>query len=178
MSISEHLDIWAWDDSVEAFVDGDLSAEEASRFASLMELDVAVATEVKMAKAIRNSFRSLAPVECPESITTAILKKARTDLMAAMRINGWHAVRKYFRPLFRPVLAMTILLAMVLSSVWLGKSTTRIEPAVAEALNDVKWTLAYLAEVTRQTGSTVRAEALEPLVLERIQEAVETFIDH
>lgn len=178
MSISEHLDIWAWDDSVEAFVDGDLSAEEASRFASLMELEVAVATEVKMAKAIQNSFRSLAPVECPESITTAILKKARTDLMVAMRINGWHAVRKYFRPLFRPVLAMTILLAMVLSSVWLGKSTTRIEPAVAEALNDVKWTLAYLAEVTRQTGSTVRAEALEPLVLERIQEAVETFIDH
>lgn len=178
MSISEHLYIWPWNDSVEAFVDGDLSAEEASRFASLMELEVAVATEVKMAKAIQNSFRSLAPVECPESITTAILKKARTDLMAAMRINGWHAVRKYFRPLFRPVLAMTILLAMVLSSVWLGKSTTRIEPAVAEALNDVKWTLAYLAEVTRQTGSTVRAEALEPLVLERIQEAVETFIDH
>ena len=178
MSISEHLDQMQWDDSVEAFVDGDLSAEEASRFKSLMELDVVVATEVKMAKAIQDSFRNLDPVECPDSVSVAIMRKARTDLIANARANASHAVREFIKPLLRPVLAMTILLAIVLSSVWWGRTTTKIDPAVAEALDDVKWTLAYVSQVTRQTGIAVRAEALEPLVFEQMKDAVETFIDN
>ncbi|GMQ80778.1 MAG: hypothetical protein BMS9Abin05_0207 [Rhodothermia bacterium] len=178
MSISEHLDEGWWDDSVEAFVDGDLSAEEASRFKSLMELDVAVATEVKMAKAIQHSFRNLDSVECPDPVSDAILKRARADLIANARVNAWHAVRTFFKPLLRPLLAMTILLAIVLSSVWSGRTTTKIDPAVAEALDDVKWTLAYVSQVTRQTAIAVRAEALEPLVLEQMKDAVETFIDN
>jgi len=73
---------------------------------------------------------------------------------------------------------MAVLLVIVLASSWFGGTGQQVDPAVAQALQNVKWTLAYLSEVTKQTGSAVRAEALEPLVLDRMQKAVDTFIDN
>ena len=178
MSISERVDDSRWDDSVEAYVDGELSVEEVSRFENLMDPGGEIDTEVKLARAIQDSFRSLDPIECPDDVSTSILKHAREDWMTIARANAWLAARTFFRPIVRPALATTILLAIVLMAVWSGRKTSEIDPAVAEALNDVKWTLAYVSQVSRQTGTTVRVEALEPLVFEQMKDAVETFIDH
>ncbi len=167
-----------WDEAVEAYVDKTLPEEEASRLEELLLIDAALAAEVEMAQVIRREFRALPEARCPDSVSDAVVKQVRKDLLSNLGTYFRQSIPGFVLPRIRPTLAMAVLLAVVLASSWFDGTGQRTDPTVAEALREVKWTLAYLSEVTKQTGSAVRAEALEPLVLDRMQQAVDTFIDN
>lgn len=167
-----------WDDAVEAYVDKSLPSEDVSRIEELLSIDAALAAEVEMAEAIRNEFQALPEARCPDTVSDAVLKHVRRDLWLNLGTYFRQSIPGFVLPRIRPAFAMVVLLAIVLVSSWFGGTGQRTDPAVAEALKEVKWTLAYLSEVTKQAGSAIRAEAIEPLVLNHMQQAVDTFIDN
>ncbi len=166
-----------WDDAVEAYVDRSLPEEDASRIEELLSIDAALAAEIEMAQAIRREFRALPEARCPDTVSDAVMRRVRRDFLSNLGTYFRQSIPGFVLPRIRPAFAMVVLLAIVLVSSWFGGNGQQADPDVAEALQEVKWTLAYLSEVTKQTGSAIRAEALEPLVLDRMQQAVDTFID-
>lgn len=171
-------DPW-WEDRVEAYVDGTLDPDEYARFTSLLEQNEEIAAQIELASMIRDGFQSFERVDCPDSITVAIGRTVRAEIFRDWLKNIGESVRSYAGLLTRPALAMAVLLTIVLASVLTSPSANRTpEPAVVEALEDIKWTLAYLSRVTQQTGSTVRSEAIEPLVIGRMHDAINTFTNN
>ncbi len=169
--------VW-WDDFVDDYVDGSLSDEDMSRLDALKAIDTTLASQIELSRAMRTEFRAMSNVKCPEWVMQDVKRDVRADLLRNMWTRGWETLVGFSTRQLRPVLATATLIGIVILSSRIGVTGTTTDPAVARALDDVKWTLAYLSEVTRQTGSAVRTEALEPLVLNSMQHAVDSFIDN
>ena len=167
-----------WDDSVEAFVDASLSEKEMQRLDELLSVESHLAEEVELARAIQQELNTRHTIQCPDYVMERVMREVRNDLVLGAGIRFRHAVKDFLGSSLRPALAMTVLLAMVITAALFGGSNRQTDPAVAEALEEVKWTLAYLSEISRHTGSAVRTQALEPLVLDRMQKAMDTFIEN
>ena len=65
----------------------------------------------------------------------------------------------------KPVFAVAALVLIVVSSTQIGgrvgMTSAQSEAEVSQALDDVKWTLAYLSGVGKNTGTTVKANVIE-----------------
>ena len=55
-----------WDDVVEDYVDGTLPDEDMSRLDAFQTVDAALASQIRMARTMRDTFRSMSDVACPE----------------------------------------------------------------------------------------------------------------
>jgi anti-sigma factor RsiW len=161
------------DERLEAFVDGELPEAEHEAFESLAA-DPTWSGRIHTAVRIRDGLRSLPIEACPEHVTRAVLAEARR------RNERWHPGRvvawidEHFAPLWQPVVAMTALLAIVVGSLFVGRApeTFAERAEVEQALADVRWTLAYLSEVGRQTGETVRHDVIENRVVQPVRQAL------
>jgi len=149
-------DLPAWmDNQVEAYLDGDLSPDERVHFESHMTGE-SWEEEVEKADRIRHGLRALATPKCPEKVSQSVLSLARRDTLSSLL--DW-------RTAVRPALAMTVLIILVLSVSLYSRHadrTPRRDAVVERALTDVKWTLAFLSEVSRDAGASVRRDVLEP----------------
>ncbi len=165
-------DCWM-SDRIDAYLDGDLTIAERERFERLLAEDDRCAKEVALAERIRNEFHLIPEMLCPPYVVQAVLdqthKADRQEGFAAWstRIAEWlHAV-------WQPSLAMGLLLAIVVSGALIGRPA---QPAasdeVAYALAEVKWTLAYLSDVGKQTGESVRRDVLEAHVVQPVYNAL------
>lgn len=178
MTTLDEMDRMWWDDRVEAYVDNDLSAEETARFEQYAVMDETLGRELEMARQISSGLGGLPAVECPDHVTDHVMATIRRE----MAEDAWSylkaLVREVLLPRLRPTLAMAILVFVVLTSALLGGRTTAPDSEVTQALSEVRWTMAYLSDLGRQTGATVRKEALEPLVVVGMHRAVDTFIEN
>ncbi len=163
------------DDRLEAFLDGDLTPEEAARFERALHDDLWRA-ELHLAGKIRDGLRTLPLPECPPHVTQAVLREARRRA----RTEGLHrmgeALARAWRLTAKPALAMAVLVTLIVAAALLTHPP-RSTPARAEvehALAEVKWTLAYLSEVGRQTGASVHRDVLDAHVFAPMHEAFET----
>jgi len=154
-------EIPAWmDNHVEAYLDGDLSEAERMRFERHM-FDSPWEKEVEKADRIRRGLRALAAPTCPDHVSQRALSQARRDTLTALL--DWH-------PGVRPVLAITLLIVLVVSASLIGRRpdpTPTRDAVVERALSDVKWTLAFLSEVGRDAGASVRRDVLEPYFIQQ-----------
>ena len=168
---------WA-DDRVEAFLDGDLAALEAEAFDHALADDADCEAELFLATRIRTELRALPRPACPPAVTRAVIAQARRDVRRARpeRLRAW--LDRWWTPFWQPSLAMALLLALVFTASLVGRpaapaaDAARVEAALAEA----KWTLAYLSQVGRQTGRSVRHDVLEHRVVEPVQAALGTIL--
>jgi anti-sigma factor RsiW len=172
----EHPD-W-WDERIEDFVDGRLPADETERIESLRTQNRALARQIELAQAMRREFRAMADVECPAHVTRTVMRRVRADAVRRFVERARRTVTGFAARQLRPTLAVAMLIALIVVASRIGPGSARPEPAVAAALGDVKWTLAYLSDVSRQTGTTVRSRALDPLVVGPMQQAMNTFTDN
>ena len=166
--LSEHERTW-WRDRLDAYLDHELDGAERSRFEALAALDPLLDDELALSRSIQRSLRMERAPLCPDRVTSDVMAHVNADVR-----NAWTArIRTLFIPppriLWRPVLAVAVLVAVVVVSALPGTVAPPSDPTVAVAMDDVKWTLAYLSEVGSDTGDSVRNDVLEPIVQSLVQ---------
>jgi len=168
------------DEHVEAYLDGDLPLPDATRFEhGLAGEDWAEA--VDLARQIQAGLQAQPQLFCPPHVTQTVLREVRRRARASWIQRLQARAEARWRAMWQPALAMAVLVTLVVSAALVGRTPPAPgyeQAEVAVALEDVKWTLAYLSEVGRQTGRSVRRDVLEPHVVEPMQRAVGIVMDH
>lgn len=130
-------------DVLEAYVDGDLSTAEEARVRAHLGSCPSCATELALAEAIQRELRSLPIPDCPPEVLRKVVPFTR---------------RRNARPL-RSVLAAAMLAAAVGASVFFLGPFRQEEPdpqEVARATEEARYALAYIGQVSRRAGLTLR----------------------
>lgn len=167
------------DDRVEAFVDGTLPADELRRFESALTAEPALRDEIDLARMIGRELPNLGSARCPDHVVSGIMRDVRRDIRQSFTTRLVSALKEGIQPRLRPVLAMVLLVAVVVSSSLVRRAPETPPVASAEvtqALDEVKWTLAVLSDVGRQTGRSMRSDVLEPHVVQPIERSLNEVI--
>lgn len=165
------------DDRIEAYLDGELPTEEETLFEEAiltqdLTSEVDWVDELFLARQVRAGLRGLPDLACPPAVTEAVMAQSRQLARVAWqeRLRLWF--RQQWTVIWQPALAMSMLLLIVVSSSLIGRTDTTDTFAQAEvdqALAEVQWTLAYLSEMGRETGKSVRHDVIESRVVEPMQ---------
>lgn len=167
------------DARLEAFLDGTLPAADREACAAALRADPAWQAELALARRIRQGLHALPVEPCPPAVTAAVLAHARRHAAPPWpeRLAAW--IDAQAAVLGRPVLAMAVLVLVVVAASLVGRPqpapqtlAAASEAEVEQALAEVRWTLAYLSEVGRQTGRSVRRDVLEERVVAPVHEAI------
>ena len=159
-------DSQAWlDDRIEAYLDGSLPPNELQRFKALVAGNEEVQHAIDVARLISASLRSIPDEPCPDFVSRNVMAHVRQDL----RRSAWQRVESFFMGIrmtyLKHVFAVAALVLIVVSSTQIGgrvgMTSAQSEAEVSQALDDVKWTLAYLSGVGKNTGTTVKANVIE-----------------
>lgn len=159
---------------LERFVDGDLPPEETAAVARHLESCAGCRAEARLAEEIRDELRALPRLDAPSHLVETVKVTARRE--DAARTRRWSVLRP--SPVW--ALAAALLLAAVLTPLWMGPSSTEVlntevaggpigsppvDPAeVEKATAEVRVALAYVGQVTRRTGLEIR----DGLIVERL----------
>ncbi len=155
------------EERIEAYVDGELSRRERLEFEAACAADPALWEEVRAARIVRNGLRSLETPHCPPEVTDAILDQVRRDARSRRGSPAWSWVGSW-----RPALAGFAVIVAAAVFVFLRPapvSEVPTDPEVAEALDEVKWTLAYINSIGNRTGETIRDDVLRDHVVRPIE---------
>lgn len=177
-----------WMDArVEAYVDGALSPDEETIFEARLQAAPRWKQAVRRARRVRSGLRGLPQPVCPPEVTQAALREAcasdappRNDRaarpLAPRRASDTQRARQ-------ASLALVFLLLLAAGGALLGRPAPTDAPSsfthaeVQQATAQAEWTLAFLAHVARQTGTTVQEDVLEARVAAPVQEAVGSALD-
>lgn len=169
-------DTQAWvDDHLEAYIDEDLTMKEAKLIDAITAADDTWDNELALGRQLKYELRALPELECPTDVTQAVFAETRR----LSRAEGWERVRSWIRKdwfrAWQPALAMSLLLAIVVSAAMWTRPAPKTEVDIA--LEEVQWTLAYLSSVSAKAGASVRSEVLEPHVVTQMQQALGTVME-
>jgi anti-sigma factor RsiW len=132
-------------DVLEAYVDGDLPAAGEARVRAHLGSCPSCAAELALAEAIQRELRSLPVPDCPPEVLRKVVPFTLRE-------------RRTARP-FRAALAAAMLAAAVGASVFFLGPFRQEEPdpqEVARATEEARYALAYIGQVSRRTGLTLR----------------------
>jgi anti-sigma factor (TIGR02949 family) len=142
-------------DVLETFVDGDLPAAGRARIRTHLDSCPSCAAELALAEAIQRELRALPVPDCPPELLRKVVPFTRPE-------------RRTARP-FRSALAAALLAAAVGASVFFLGPFRQEEPdprEVAQATEEARYALAYVGQVSRRAGLTLRdrleAEPVRP----------------
>lgn len=188
-----------WMDArVEAYIDGDLPSDEEARFERILDEHPRWSTQVHYARRIRDELHHLPHPTCPPQVTDAVLSQTRqrANGQPAQTENWWNW---FWRELdiemqtgWKPALAFATLLLVVVTSSLLTdpqSSAGLIDhptPApqqysaaeIQQAETKAKWAIAYIAQVSKTTGSTVERAVLEENVAAPMRRALRPLSDY
>lgn len=183
----------AWlDTRVEAFVDGELPPDEQAAFERALADDDRWLDALAEAQHVRRGLKAHVPSPCPEALTQRILRAAaHTPRRPAPRKARAGRDRTASRrgPSRRATALGAAVLTCVLAAsavLWparrapepppLDLAMLHAEPDVQQALAEAKWTLAYLSDLGREAGTSVRRSAIVPL-MPPVEKAVDGVLD-
>ncbi len=177
---------WALD-RLDAYLDGDLSAEESSSMQIHLEKCAACSGELELAEATQTAIRNLPEQQCPDAVTAAVMEHIASEASPGRPVLSWWNALLRWRPL-RPAAIAAALVLVVSMSILIdhrrepavpplveGNDTLEYTPeqiALAEA--EVKWTFAYINQTFHRAGVTVRDKAIYPHVVVPVKQAIET----
>ena len=162
-----------WMDArIEAYLDDALPADERARFEQYLDDDWNA--ELFLARQIHDGLHALPELECPSHVTEAVLVQMRRQARDSWleRFHAW--MQQQFTALWQPALAMTVVLVLVVSASLIGRpqQPPPPDPAVAQALAEVKLAFRYVSEAGRHTGKVVRDDVIAERVVGRVQNAL------
>ncbi len=166
------------DEHLEAFLDGELKAEEAQKFERLLEQDGQSQQSLLWAVNIRDELRAVPTPEPPASLQQNILHAVRKEARANQRNSFFSALGALFTfepsHVLRPALATLTLLVIATTLLFVLNRPTlpQAEPEsisqaeIDQALAEAKWALGYVSKTGRMTGTSMQ-DALAPLLKEQ-----------
>ena len=162
-------DTWV-NDRLEAYMDNQLSPEEAQEIEKWLQQDDRWHEELTLAMHIRDELRSLKAPFCPPHVSREVIKHARKDLVGEYIQRGRRFLESWFlhwKPIMATV-ALLVITSVVIFRLELKQDVsheTISQVEVNQALDEVKWTLGYVSKTGRLTGDSVE-DALAPLLKE------------
>jgi anti-sigma factor RsiW len=165
-------------ESIESYLDGDLSTGESARTEGHLLTCPRCRHEMSLAKGVMKELRSLPKLECPDRVTERVFAEVEavepTGRTLRVFIKTWAFGRVLGIP--RPALAGALALLVVFSSLMIERLNEPVEQASAEEIAQaeaaIKWTFAYVHEVGRRSGLAVRDEVFGAGLVEPAQRAV------
>lgn len=150
-------------DVLEPWMDGDLPTAEEARVRAHLDSCPSCAAELALARAIQSELRSLPLPDCPPEVLERVRRARGGEVVPFGRPE-----RRMARP-FRAALAAAMLAAAVGASVFFLHPFRNEEPdpeEVARATEEARYALAYIGQVSRRAGLTLRdhleAEPVRP----------------
>lgn len=178
-----------FDVSLEAYLDGELSAADARRLEAFAASDDEAGRELRLARTVQQRLRGLPGPTCPPEVTRAVLSRARADARRSYAARLRTAAVLSWSTIVRPSLAVGVFVAAIVAGALIGRSPADEPPTTAaasyeatpqeveQALNDAKWALAYLSDVGRRTATTIRDDVLDQHVIQPVNRALNTAFD-
>lgn len=141
-------------DVLEPWLDGDLPPAEEARVRVHLDSCPSCAAELALARAIQGELRSLPLPDCPPEVLEKVRRARGGEVLPFNRPE-----RRNARPL-RAALAAAMLAAAVGTSVFFFSPPFRNQEPdpeeVARATEEARYALAYIGQVSRRAGLTLR----------------------
>lgn len=180
---------------VEAYVDGDLSASEGATFEQVLAESPHWQAQVRYARRIHEELHTLPHPVCPPQVTDAVLAETRRRAQGTPRVRWktrwWRRLDMEWQAGWKPALATLTLVLLIVASALLSTSDTPAhlfrqqstlphaytQTEIQQAETKAKWALAYIAQVSERTGSTVEETVLEENVAAPMRRALRPLAD-
>jgi len=164
---------------LEAYLDNALADDEKQLVSSHLKTCDSCQIERRLAQKVAQSLRKLPTKPCPQPVSEAAIVAAKKDQAGLWQnlVSAWR--QRFLKPAWRPVLATAVIAALVIvATLTLDRQkprTPQISPdELARVELDVKWTLAYLGNLSKKTGLSVRDKVIEPEVVAPLHRALRT----
>ena len=172
---SSHIDC-AWTrDKIDLYLDGDVTGDDTVRLQSHLERCVRCSGEMALARRVLGELRNLPAERCPDGIADDMIEAARGAgeegwRLVGRRSGGWRTI------FMRPAMVMGLVIAVVVGGVaferW-HRSRNQVTPEeVARAEAALKWTFAYVNDVSRRATFAVADEVIGTHVVGPVRSGV------
>lgn len=180
MSIYDRSEFEEW---LELYVDGDLPAAKARRLEEAVQAEPAFREELSRARALRDRLRALPEPACPPDVTASVIAYARRDARAGIFERIRTIVTSNWETVLRPTLAVGVLFSLVVGGALITRPQSE-QPLplaatedVERALNEAKWTLAYVSDIGRRTATSIRDEVFEERLVAPVNRVLDAALD-
>ena len=175
------FDLKWYDERLEAYVDGELNEDDRRRMDAYLSDSGAAARQLRIARMVKAKLADMPWEVCPPDVTRAVLVAARKDARSSILRRTLDEIRSAWATILRPSLSVGVLVAAILVGTLVGRKDVEEIAAtpqeIQRALDEAKWTLAFLAELGRKTGQSIRKEVIEERVAQPMQKAITTAFD-
>jgi anti-sigma factor RsiW len=154
---------------LEAYLDGEALAAEVAELDAHLEGCSACARQLALARQVRQSLRELPRLACPERVVAAATARLRQRQAASWRsrlsrwLTGWRL------PVWQPAAAVVLVLLVALAVDQRGREPEPTAAEVARGEREARFALAYVGQVGRNTGRTVRDQVIRTWVIEPLE---------
>ena len=167
-------------DRLEAFVENDLSEAERKAVEDHLRGCADCHKQWMQAKEVLEALQALPLKECPAHIVREVLKRTRTEPSVMGDLRSF--LSPLFRPVWRPVVGLALIVALLLILLPLSNLRTPEPPIYSEqeirkAQEEIRWTLAYLHRTMTRTQSIIREEVISDRVVRPIRDSMNTAIE-
>jgi hypothetical protein len=166
-------------DRLDAFVDGELAADERDAVETHCTDCNECARELEVARHIRDELRALGPLEAPRGVVEAAARGAgATDRSNVVPLRSRRAGRS-----LRIAAAVAAAVTLIGATVWLGlRAHAPREPEMSEAdvrraTAEVELAFGYVDHYSDHAAGIVRDDVIGKRVLPRIERALEASRD-
>jgi len=170
-------------ESIEAYLDRSLDPNDMTTVENHIEHCARCRQELHVAQTVDNELRNLAMMECPDHVTERVFAAVRqADGEAPVSPRSSNSLRRWFtgHRFGRPILAGSMAAIIVITAVVfirVDKPTEEISQSqIEEAEAAIKWTFAYVNQVSRRSGLAVRDQVFEAGVMQPMERAVRTAV--
>jgi anti-sigma factor RsiW len=168
MTRSDDNKICAWvSDNIDMHIDGELSGESLMRFDSHVHDCLRCQHELASARRVLNELWTMPAMECPDEVIGSVHR----EVAAAQAVPKRQRFSWLRAAWFRPALAGAFTAVAIMSSLYIvdiNRSQAPTAQEVAEAEAALRWTLAYVSDVSRDA---VMKEAVEGGLVGGLQRA-------
>ncbi len=165
--VSSKMNCSAFDQAIEAYLDGDANADDARAIESHVAECASCAGELSLARQVSEGLAELTPLGCPDVVTARVTHTMsslgdRADSIAeagGTRSTAWN------QSIWKIAAAVVLVAAGVIFAISQSKDSQPVESAnlddvytpeeVTLARRQLEWTLAYVEHVTRRSMQSV-----------------------
>ncbi len=156
---------------IESVLDEELGADALTTFHSHVDVCAECRRELARARRVLQELHALPELYCPDRVVDGVMAglEERPRAAGRNRLADWFGV-------LRPALAGAFVLLVVVSALWVldRARPQEITPAeVADAEAELKWTLAYLGDISRQSAMIAATQAFDTGMLQPVRRAIE-----
>lgn len=146
-------------EGIEAWIDGELGAEEAARFEAHIAQCASCRTEKSEAEDLVMGLRSLPEFDIPTRVLHSVPGFARPPMWARFGATMTASMR---RPATAAAAVGVAILAIVLVSPWRGPSTSKYsDQEIERAALEAQLALAYVGDAVQRAELSVKEKILE-----------------